>query len=372
MRSAQVARALQEFGKVKVVIVGAERPSGAQDAAEFDVAYELPVRPAPNRGLFKKLDWMLNPRSFQPHGMAADEQDLQRAVAAAGEHDLVWFFKLRTANLFRQWAWPRSVVDVDDVPSTFERSVLDNQRRPSERLATAARLWSWQRRERLLGERFSVITVCSEDDRAYLEALGVTTPVRVIANGYTRPETPPVRRLANPPRIGFIGVFDHQPNVEGLQWFARECWPRILQDVPDARLRLVGRFSDGPLAPTGTGIEALGWVRDPTDEIATWASTIVPVRVGAGTRGKIAHAFSQKCPVVSTGLGAYGYGARDAHNMFLAESAEDFADACVRTIRQPVLAAAVADRAWQEFLNRWTWDAIRPHVRAAAEDCLRS
>jgi glycosyltransferase involved in cell wall biosynthesis len=223
-----------------------------------------------------------------------------------------------------------------------------------------------------LGERFNAITVCSQTDKQYLQNLGVPSPVHVIPNGYQRPAVDPSPRPAKPPRIGFIGVFDHGPNVEGIRWFVRECWPRIKREVPDARLRLVGRLSDGPLKPHGVDIDAFGWVPDPTDEIATWSAMVVPVHVGAGTRGKIAHAFSQRCPVVSTSLGAYGYDARDGQEMFLAESAETFAEACVRTIRQPASAAAMADRAWQQFLDKWTWDAIRPHIWAAAEACLRA
>jgi hypothetical protein len=106
--------------------------------------------------------------------------------------------------------------------------------------------------------------------------------------------------------------------------------------------------------------------------MATWSATVVPVQIGAGTRGKIAHAFSQKCPVVSTPLGAYGYDAKDDHHMFLATSAEAFADATVRAIREPAAAAAMAERAWQRFLEKWTWDAIRPHVWRAVEDCLKA
>jgi glycosyltransferase involved in cell wall biosynthesis len=348
-----------------------EEPS-PREKCEFDVAYSVGAQPCPKRELMQKANWALNPSAACPHGIAVDQASLERVVYSAKQFDMLWFFKLRTANMFPRWAWPRSVVDVDDLPSTFEQSVLNTQRTTRERLSTSVRLWSWKRRERRLGERFNAITVCSQTDKQYLQNLGVPSPVHVIPNGYQRPAVDPSPRPAKPPRIGFIGVFDHGPNVEGIRWFVRECWPRIKREVPDARLRLVGRLSDGPLKPHGVDIDAFGWVPDPTDEIATWSAMVVPVHVGAGTRGKIAHAFSQRCPVVSTSLGAYGYDARDGQEMFLAESAETFAEACVRTIRQPASAAAMADRAWQQFLDKWTWDAIRPHIWAAAEACLRA
>jgi polysaccharide biosynthesis protein PslH len=215
-----------------------------------------------------------------------------------------------------------------------------------------------------------VLGVCSETDKRYLQNLGVDAPVHVLPNG-ANPPAAPVRRVATPPRLGFIGIFDYVPNRRGVEWFVRHCWPRVKREVPDARLRLVGRYSDGPLRPLGEGIDGLGFLPEVADEISSWSAMIVPVRVGAGTRGKIAHGFSLKCPIVSTSLGAYGYDAEDGHTMYLADSAEDFAAACIHAIRNPDFAVAMAERAWQQFLDKWTWVAIRPRVWAAADECLR-
>jgi len=374
VRSAQIQNALEQIGHVATLVLddADDVPCNATSvASELKNVPRLRVRSQPPHNVRAKLNWIFNSRSQWPHGVAAERGALDRLLEMQKAFDLIWFFKFRSANFFPRWNWPSSVVDIDDVPSTFEKSVLRTTRSVSKRVSTSVRVWSWRRREKLIGERFSVITVCSEEDKQYLRNLGVDAPIHVVANGFNQPNVPPTRTPSNPPRIGFIGVFDHGPNLEGIRWFVKECWPRIKTQVPDARLRLVGRFSDGPLKPEGIDIDALGWMADPTSEIGTWSSMIVPVHLGAGTRGKIAHAFSLKCPVVSTPLGAHGYDAHDGVEMFLADSGDAFAEACVRTVRQPVLAAAVAERAWQRFLERWTWDAIRPHVWAAVDQCLR-
>jgi glycosyltransferase involved in cell wall biosynthesis len=243
---------------------------------------------------------------------------------------------------------------------------------PLERLATLRKYVTWRRRERYLGAGFSVLGVCSQEDERYLRHLGITAPIHIIPNGFEKPCREPVRRPATPPRIGFIGFLEYFPNKHGLDWFVRECWPRIKRDSPETRLRLVGTGTDGNLKPVGPDIDGLGWVADPTDEIQTWSAMVVPVRVGAGTRVKIAHGFSQKCPIVSTSLGAYGYGALNGHELYVADSREAFSNACIRAIREPEAAAEMAERAWRQFLEQWTWDAVRPRVWAAAEYCLRS
>jgi polysaccharide biosynthesis protein PslH len=374
LRALHVAKALQQLGDVEVVAIGQAEQEGDRGGGEAacHIAYRLGTEIHANGSWSRKVRWLLDPRLPQPHGMAVDERSARLIRSTAREFDLIWFFGLRTANVFPDWVWPRSVVDIDDVPSMFERSVLSSGISAPARVRGLMRLWSWRRRERLLGERFSVLTVCSEADRRYLTQLGAAAPVRVVPNGFERPATMPARRLASPPRLGFIGVFDHAPNAAGVDWFVRHCWPLVKREVPDARLRLVGRYTDGPLKPTGPDIEALGYVTDANGEMSTWAATVVPVRTGAGTRGKIVHAFSQRCPVVSTPLGAYGYDPTHEHDMLLGDSVRDFAEACVRVIRHPQAAAEMAERAWERFLAKWTWDAIRPEVWAAAEECLQS
>jgi hypothetical protein len=57
--------------------------------------------------------------------------------------------------------------------------------------------------------------------------------------------------------------------------------------------------------------------------------------------------------------------------MFIADSPGDFAAACVETILDPAKAEQMAERGWVRFLKEWSWEAIRPRIWAAAEDCLR-
>jgi glycosyltransferase involved in cell wall biosynthesis len=234
------------------------------------------------------------------------------------------------------------------------------------------RLFLWQRREKRFGDRFTVLTVCSEEDKQYLTRMGVTAPIHVVPNGFERPRVEPLRDPAIPPRVGFIGTFEYSPNREGIEWFVRECWPRIKRQVPGARLRLVGSGSDDiHLKAAGSDIDGLGWVPDPTEELQTWSVMVVPILSGAGTRVKIAHGLSRKCPIVSTGLGAFGYGVEDGCEMYIRDSASSFADACVSALTRPEEAAQMAERGWSRFVESWTWEATRPLVWAAAEDCLR-
>jgi glycosyltransferase involved in cell wall biosynthesis len=373
LRSSNVLRALQKIGAVETLILkdDATCENLSEEFSRYPAARALEVRQRPNEGLVEKISWMLNPRRSYPNGCSIASGALRNVVRHIREFDLTWFFQLRSPDAFPNAVWPRSVVDIDNLPSMYERATLESGVGARELLLASRRLVSWRRREKLLGERFDVLAVCGEEDRNYLKRLGIRVPIHVIPNGFSCPATPPVRNPATPPRIGFIGLFGYPPNLEGVRWFVNKCWPHIKHELPTARLRLIGRDSDGALKPSGADIDGLGWLANTSDEISTWSAMVVPLRVGAGTRVKIAHAFSEKCPIISTTLGARGYEAVNGRQMFLADSAGEFSDACIKVIREPGNAAQMAERAWQEFVTKWTWEAIAPRVWSAAEVCLR-
>jgi polysaccharide biosynthesis protein PslH len=156
-----------------------------------------------------------------------------------------------------------------------------------------------------------------------------------------------------------------------VRWFVQSVWPRVRKAVPNVRLRLIGKDSDSLFNGQHTNVEALGWIEDPSTEIASWSTMVIPIRLGGGTRVKLADAFSRKCPVVSTSLGAFGYEVTNGRELLIADDPSVFAAACVSLIRDPSSGAQMAERAYRTFLERWTWDTIAPRVWAAAEDCLR-
>jgi glycosyltransferase involved in cell wall biosynthesis len=362
---------LQQIGEVTIAVVSsdsAKRGVVEQTAIEFDIHPPIRVLVPPNRSVTERMRRTLDPRHMNVHGCVAYFADRAQLLAQLPGVNLVWVLNSRTPNILQHWRWPKSVLDLDDIPSIFQRSRQQTASKISERWRAGIESHVSRRRERFWQQRFGALAVCSEADRQYL---GGGPHIHVIPNGFARPLQEPVRRPVDPPRIGFIGLHSYAPNLEGVRWFVRECWPLIKRSVPNARLRLVGKDTDGPLKPAAPDVDALGWVADPADEIATWSAMIIPIRSGAGTRIKIADAFSRKCPVVSTTLGAYGYEVRNGEELVLADRSEDFSGACVSLVRDPQRGSAMADRAWQKFLERWTWESIAPRVRAAAEYALR-
>jgi glycosyltransferase involved in cell wall biosynthesis len=80
--------------------------------------------------------------------------------------------------------------------------------------------------------------------------------------------------------------------------------------------------------------------------------------VGGGSRVKIAQAFSRKCPVVSTSLGAFGYEVENGSDILIADNPENFSAACIKLIQDEECGRTIAENAWEKFLANWTWNSI--------------
>ncbi len=281
-------------------------------------------------------------------------------------HKLVWVHTIKTGNIAGIYRWPYSILDIDDLPSRLYRSSSKVGQLPRRILDFRMSL-IWRRRERNLLDRYSLLSVCSEADRYYL---GAGPRVQVIPNGFQPENRVPPRRRSPEPRLGFIGTFNWMPNQDGVRWFIREIWPKVKVAVPAVQLRLVGSGSGDEVPRGDAHVSGLGYLQDAGPEIASWNAMIVPIRIGGGTRIKIAEAFSRNCPVVSTSIGALGYKIQNGKEALLADSADDFARACIRILKDPGTADNLAESAAQRFQSEWSWEAQRKHVEAAVRSCI--
>jgi glycosyltransferase involved in cell wall biosynthesis len=298
------------------------------------------------------------------HVKDADRRFVEKEIEAA---DLVWIHGLLFANVLRRWRWPRTVLDVDDLASRFQlaQAAVTNGDRWIRALWRAS---VWRRRERLLGERFDHLVVCSEADRHYLRT---KSRVHVIPNTFDDSSLTVIRAPTATPRFGFIGNFEYEPNRDAVGWFGRQVWPVIQQMHPGAELRIIGTDSAKFLLAHGLPGVGLGYVGDPTEEMATWTAMIVPVRFGGGTRIKISEAFARRIPVVSTRLGAFGYDVTSDRELLLANGPMEFARACMRIAHEPDLAERLTAQAGELYKMKYSFDSVRERVLGVAEEVLR-
>jgi glycosyltransferase involved in cell wall biosynthesis len=70
---------------------------------------------------------------------------------------------------------------------------------------------------------------------------------------------------------------------------------------------------------------------------------VVPVRFGAGIKGKVTQALAAGLPVVTTTVGAEGLAATDGSSMLIADTAEGLAERIVMVARDDALWQTLSD-----------------------------
>lgn len=105
-----------------------------------------------------------------------------------------------------------------------------------------------------------------------------------------------------------IGNFRHPPNRDGLKWFAKEVWPLIHEQLPDACMHVYGAYpapQDFELQDASRNLFVKGMTKT-LEMLLHHRVLLAPLRFGAGIKGKIADAWMHGAAVVTTPIGGEG------------------------------------------------------------------
>ncbi len=111
--------------------------------------------------------------------------------------------------------------------------------------------------------------------------------------------------------ILFVGGFKHPPNKDAVLWFVREVFPKIRAEIPEIRFLVAGSGADDEIKAIGSednGVDILGFVTDEklTELYGTTRLVVVPLRYGAGVKGKVVEAIYNNSAIVTTPVGSEG------------------------------------------------------------------
>lgn len=370
LRRLNIGRLLQKQGLVRLVVLPRHKPTEEEVRATRAVFGEFDcflVENSPSRGMVSKIRRNVDLRWVQGRNDAISIRAQEQVTRLCTHYDVVWIHTLTVADRMGRYLWPHSVLDIDDLCSYKHKQQIMLERGFLNKARAIWRMSLWARWEKDILNRFTVACVCSDIDRA---ALNSDHRVFVLPNGFDAPFTPPVKNPEGLARIGFIGSLEYPPNSDGLNWFIKQIIPRIVSKKPTVRLRVIGKMPESAKLIQHPNVDYLGFVEDPSEEIGTWSLSIVPLRVGGGTRIKILDSFSRMCPVVSTTVGAHGLDIENGKHLLIGDNARDFSDACIRLLQEPNIAMILAEEGWNLFLRKYTWDSIAPALEKVIERCL--
>ncbi len=303
----------------------------------------------------------LRPRNRLSEFAHPEMKQMLLEEVSSGCHDIVQYEYLEMGYLqgaVRKFAIP-SILTHHEV----QHRALDQQYRTEEisLLGRVERRLSWMRMlnfELTLAKQFDSIITMTEQDKKALTAYDPSLPVVVNETGVDVSYFASGNSAQEEERsIVFIGYYRHRPNEEAVLYFASQILPLILQRYPGTTFTIVGSDPTEEVRKLhdGKSIIVTGRLEDTRPMLSRGSVFVVPVRLGAGIRGKILEAWSLRKAVVSTSLGCSGLYARHEDNLLIADDAPSFARAVGRLFEDRALRQRLGESGFETARTQYDW-----------------
>jgi glycosyltransferase involved in cell wall biosynthesis len=149
---------------------------------------------------------------------------------------------------------------------------------------------------------------------------------------------------------------DWAANIDGVQFFLKEVWPKVLAALPDAHFVVVGRNPPPGLQALARDLKHVaftGFVDDVRPFVHAAHAFVIPLIVGGGTRIKAFEAMAMGCPVISTSIGIEGLEARENIDYLQRDDGASMAAAIIDLLKNEVLRQGLAVNARQLVEQRF-------------------
>jgi sugar transferase (PEP-CTERM/EpsH1 system associated) len=303
----------------------------------------------------------------------AYRQRLDALVARNSFDRVVCDFLVPAINLQRRLPCP-SLLFTHNVEAEIWRRHAETAVNPVRR---ALYRQQWHRMRRFEGRtlaQFDRVLTVSEVDRLTFHQLYAgefQAPTTVVPTGVDTSYFQPDPRVSPRRRhLVFVGSMDWLPNEDAVMSFCRDTMPLIRAAVPDVTLTIVGRDPTAAVQQLADGerVVVTGRVDDVRPALHEAAISIVPLRIGGGTRLKIFESMAAGTPVVSTTVGAEGLAGEPGRHLLIADEPSAFAAAVVSLLGDHARRIAMAAAARAFVVRHFDWSAVAEHLERALLD----
>ena len=164
----------------------------------------------------------------------------------------------------------------------------------------------------------------------------------------------------------FVGGFSHPPNADALKYFLDNMWDEIYAQIK-APFYIVGSNATDEIKALhneAKGIIFKGFVSE--EELKELYEkvrlVVVPLRYGAGVKGKVIEALYYNDPVITTSVGAEGID-NSYNQMLVADEPGDFVEKCVNLYNDKEALKAMSKAADDYVRNKHSIEAVWEIIR---------
>jgi glycosyltransferase involved in cell wall biosynthesis len=200
--------------------------------------------------------------------------------------------------------------------------------------------------ENELLNKYDAIATITELDSISFKEEGCTIPIIHIPFGIDLEKYKEDKSELENPSVFHIGAMDWRPNADGINWFLKNVWSKVLGKHSSIKLYLAGRNMPDWLKELNMkNVVVEGEVADSHKFINSKSIMIVPLTSGGGMRVKIIEGMALGKTIISTAVGAEGIEYENGKNILIANTENNFVQAIDKCLNNVSFAESIGSNA---------------------------
>jgi glycosyltransferase involved in cell wall biosynthesis len=217
--------------------------------------------------------------------------------------------------------------------------------------------------ERHFWKKTNRLVAVSNEDAAIIRDAVPNKEVAVIPNGVGEDFSKQSKRLHYNHILLYMGNYKWIQNWESAEILAIKVFPLIKKEISDAKLMIAGQFPTAKLKSLASrDIQIVELSENDTQGVVDCYNKagllVAPIYGPGGTRLKTLASMASMVPVVTTPIGAEGYGAVDGKSILIGNTPEDIARKSIKVLKDKNLYTRIAKNARVLVDTKFSWEPI--------------
>jgi glycosyltransferase involved in cell wall biosynthesis len=166
--------------------------------------------------------------------------------------------------------------------------------------------------------------------------------------------------------LAFVGGFGHPPNLDAVRHYVDDILPLLQRRLPTANTYLVGsKMPDELTNMHAKGVVPIGFVSVLADVLNKLRLTVVPLRYGAGIKGKVLESLGHGLPCVMSEVAAEGLELSGDLAWLVARTPQDFVEKITRLHEDEMFNLQLSEAGLAYIEGRHSAGNVKEALRAA-------
>jgi glycosyltransferase involved in cell wall biosynthesis len=166
--------------------------------------------------------------------------------------------------------------------------------------------------------------------------------------------------------MAFVGGFGHTPNLDAVRHLVGDILPLLHRRLPDCTTYLVGsKMPDEIMNLQVPGVVPLGFISVLADILHKLRCTVVPLRYGAGIKGKVLESFAHGLPCVMSEMAAEGLELPEDLAWLVARTPAEFTEKLARVHEDEAFNRSLSEAGLTYIEQRHSAGVVKEALRAA-------